>query len=80
MTDDMKPNHIIIHTGTNDLAKNLDPEKIANDIIKLALTINKEEIGLIISGLVPRDDDYNSKCFEVNLYLQALCKDRNGEH
>ena len=49
------PENIIIRCGTNDISKDVDPEKIAADIINLSKSVSEEsESNVIIPGLVPR--------------------------
>ena len=36
-TIEEKPDFIILYTGTNDLRSNVDPEKVANSIVDVAV-------------------------------------------
>ena len=44
-----KPNHFILHVGTNDLNSNRPPDEIAKAIIDLALELKSEKPGVSIS-------------------------------
>ena len=41
--------HIILHTGTNDLSSDKTPEQICNDIVNLAASIKGKDIKVEIS-------------------------------
>ena len=43
-----KPNHFILHVGTNDLNSNRPPDKIAIAIIDLASELKSEKTGVSI--------------------------------
>ena len=74
---DKHPNRIILHVDTNDLNTASSPEDIASGIVELALSINEKNICPIISGLIPRADQYESKRSLVNGFRQRLCSVRN---
>ena len=46
------PDHIIIHSGTNDLKSNKDAAEIATDIIKLANNAKTDTNAVTISGII----------------------------
>ena len=71
------PDRVIIHIGTNDLRSSQDPETIAKNIIDIAKsgTTNKNEI--LVSSIVPRRDNLNSKGRQLNNILQKLCVENN---
>ena len=65
-TIEKKPNLIVLHVGTNDLPSRRGEEEksevqIAQEIIELANEMKENNIEVIISGLVPRGDDYEEK-------------------
>ena len=64
------PNVVILNTGTNDLRSNKQPERIADDILNLALSINSNDNEIAISGIVPRNDALNPKGIAVNNFLK----------
>ena len=41
--EDISPDTVILHNGTNDLKSGNTSEKIATDIVNLALTIRSEK-------------------------------------
>ena len=55
-----KTENIIIHCGNSGISKDVDPEKIAPDIINLSKSVSKES-GSNISGLVLRKGYLNTK-------------------
>ena len=60
------PNVVILHIGTNDLSPKRNEEEksavqIALEVIELAKGIRENDIEVIISGLVPRGDEYETK-------------------
>ena len=67
----------ILHCGTNDLCSDKSPEKIADDIIKLAMAIKNQNNTIIISHLVPRGDEYKGKAAQINTHLLLNCSNRN---
>ena len=66
--------HIILHTGTNDLSSDKTPEQICNDIVNLAASIKDKDIKVEISEIVERNDALNEKVVLVNEYLSKKCK------
>ena len=49
-----KPNHFILHVGTNDFSSNRPPDEIAKAIIDLASELKSEEPGVSISSIIIR--------------------------
>ena len=81
-TIERKPNLIILHIGTNDLAQRRnEAEKsavqIAHEIIELANEMRMNDTEVVISGLVPRGDDFETKRKRVNLILADLCSEND---
>ena len=74
-----KPNIIVIHCGTNDLKKDVEPLSIATNIIRLIENANYQcpETQFLISSLIPRNDRYNQKAIDVNNDLLRMCNERN---
>ena len=68
--EDISPNTVILHHGTNDLKSGNTSEKIATDIVNLALTIQSEKTKVFISGLTIRNDNLNKRRKEVNQLLE----------
>ncbi len=75
-TIDRKPDCIVLHVGTNDLAKKSKTDvEISKNIVDLAKNIEENGIKPIISGLIPRYDALEPKRVKVNLALRDLCKE-----
>ena len=70
-----KPDHVIIHAGTNDLPSNKSEEEIASSIIDLAQIVKHSTVA--ISALVFRDDKWCQKAKNVNKVLLRMCQLRN---
>ena len=51
------PDLLILHVGTNSLRSNKTSEEIAEDITKLATEAKSNAKDIIISGIIPRNDD-----------------------
>ena len=69
-----KVDHIIIHSGTNDLNSDKTAVQICNEIISLSASIREQNIKVSISGIVPRNDEWNDKAILVNKYLANISK------
>ena len=54
LTIEEKPDFIILHTGTNDLRSNADPEEIANNIVDVAVSCKENSSEVIVSTILPR--------------------------
>ena len=67
------PNTVILHHGTNDLKSGNTSEKIATDIVNLALTIQNEKNKVFISGLIIRNNNLDKRWKEVNQLLERKC-------
>ena len=81
MTDHIKPtireespDHIIIHTGTNEIPSEKTSIQICNDIINFAQSIKDQNIDVSISAIVPRNDDFHDKVNDFNNYLYNICE------
>ena len=72
-----KPHKIILHCGTNDLSSPKPPEEIANQIIDLAASLKTDDNLVIVSGIVPRGNELNTKVSEVNTLLSRKLNSRN---
>lgn len=67
------PDLFILHTGSNDLRKNKSPREIADGIVNLATKIKTSNNDVIVSGIIERCDDLNSKAKKVNELLINKC-------
>ena len=68
-----KPEFIILHTGTNDLRSNADPEEIANSIIDVAVFCKEYGWEVIVSAILPQSNKLNEKGTVVNEKTKELC-------
>ena len=66
--------HIILHTGTNDLSSDKTPVQICNDIVNLVASIKNKDIKVSIFEIVERNDALNEKAILVNECLLKICK------
>ena len=64
----------LLHVGTNFLSSNKSPEQISLDILNLANSLKLDNNTVIVSSIVPRDDENKKKVDEVNTILEKLCK------
>ena len=74
---DFNPDVYLLHVGTNDLSSNKSPEQISLDILNLANSLKLDNNTVIVSSIVPRDDENKKKVDEVNTILEELCKANN---
>ena len=51
------PDVYLLHVGTNDLSSNKSPEHISLDILNLANSLKLDNNTVVISSIVPRDDE-----------------------
>ena len=54
---DFNPDVYLLHVGTNDLFSNKSPEQISMDILNLANSLKLDNNTVIVSSIVPRDDE-----------------------
>ena len=55
-TQNYKPDCIMIHCGTNDLRTGKGPKSISKRIMDLAISSERDDNTICISGIVPRND------------------------
>ena len=70
-----KSNHLILHTGTNDLNSSKTTEFIATSIVDQAIRIKDNHHDLSVSNKrvkVIRKDHLKKNAEEVNSYLKAM--------
>ena len=60
-TREENPDHIILHVGTNDLNSDNSPERIGKSIIELAKNLFHDNRKVTLSGIIPRNDEWNNK-------------------
>ena len=68
---------VILHCGTNDLRGIKSAEEIATNIINLAKEMKSEKNEVMVSGIIPRNDNLNEKGIDVNNILITFCTDFN---
>ena len=73
---DDKPNHVILHTGTNDLRSEKTPSQIARSVTELAMLLKDYDNSVVVSGIVPTHDNPNDKATKVNSRLLLMCKEQ----
>ena len=73
---DDKPDHVILHTRTNDLRSEKTASQITRSITELAMSLKDNDNSVIVSGIVPRNDNLNNKATEVNNRFLLMCKER----
>ena len=68
MVDYIKPTHrdfnpdiYLLDVGTNNLSSNKTPEQISLDILNLANSLKLDNSTVIVSSIVPRDDENKKK-------------------
>ena len=64
------PSLYILHIGTNDLREDKSADQIADEITSLALSLNKGNNKVTVSGICPRGDHLNAKAGNVNELLE----------
>ena len=69
------PDHIILHVRTNDLNSEKSAQLCSKSIVDLAKSLTSGKRKVNISGIIPRNDEWNNKAAEVNEYLRNLCKE-----
>ena len=74
-----KPDHFILHVGTNDLNSNRSPDEITKVIIDLASKLRSGKSGVSISWIMMRADkpELNKKVSELNHHLKEMCNRKN---
>ena len=74
-----KPDHIILHVGTNDLNSNATPNEIASNIVNIATEMKTEKCDVSISAIIIRTDkqDLNEKGLKVNVIVKEMCMEKS---
>ena len=58
---DFNPDVYLPHVGTNDLSSNKSPEQVSLDILDLVNSLKLDNNTVIVSSIVPRDDENKKK-------------------
>ena len=78
---DFAPDIVLLHCDTNDFKKDLTPQKIAHNILKLAEEVfygGKRDN--LVSGIINRGDDCNAKVQKVNEFLSEIRTRKNVKY
>ena len=78
---DFAPDILLLHCGTNDLKKDLTPQKIVQNILKLPEEVSgggKRDV--LVSGIINRGDDYHTKVQKVNEFLSEIRTRKNAKY
>ena len=75
--EDTSPYNVILHHGTNDLKSANASEKIATNIVELALTIGCTKSKVFISGVNIRNVNTDKRWKEVNQLLGKNVRMKN---
>ena len=68
------PDYVILHVGTNELKSESTPERTAKSVVDVGKNIRNDNRTISISGIVPRNDNFNNKAMEVNKELAKMCE------
>ena len=72
-----KPDHIVLHMGTNDLVSDRPPDLIAKPIVNVASSMKNENHDVTVPNIITQADHFKEKANEVKDYLSKLCVERN---
>ena len=64
--------HIILHVGTNELSFENDAG-VGKSIVDLVKSLLSESRKVTISGIIPRNEQWNVKAEQVNKHLKEIC-------
>ena len=65
--------------GTNELSSENDAERVGKSIVDLAKSLF-ENRKVTISGIIPRNDQWNNKAEQVNNHLKEMCSSVNMDY
>ena len=67
------PDIVLLHYNTNNLEKDLTPQKITPNIFKLAEVVSEGgNRDVLVSEIITRGDDFNAKVQKVNEFLSKI--------
>ena len=75
------PDIVLLHYGTNDLKKDLTPQKITQNILKLSEEVSgggKRDV--LVSLIINRGDDYHANVQKVNEFLSEIRTRKNVKY
>ena len=76
-THEENPDHIILRFGANDLISDNSQEQVGKSIVDLAKNLFHDNRRVTVSGIIPRNDEWNNKAELVNNHLKEMCKSAN---
>ena len=65
--------HIILHVGTNESSFESDAGRVRKSIVDLVKSLLSESRKVTISGIIPRNEQWNVKAEQVNKHLKEIC-------
>ena len=65
-----KPDHTILHVGTNYWSNDRPSDLIAKSIVDLVITLKTNSQNISVSNIVMCNDNFNEKSMEINGYLK----------
>ena len=78
---DFAPDVVLLHCGTNDFKKDLTPQKIAHNILRLAKEVSDgAKSDVLVSGIINRGDVYHAKVQKVNEFLSEIRTRKNVKY
>ena len=77
---DFEPDIVLLHCGTKDLKKDLTPQKIAQNILKLAKVSDGSKRDVLVSGIITRGDDFNAQVQKLNEFLLEIRTRKNVKY
>ena len=78
---DFAPDIVLLHCSTNDLEKDLTPQKITENILTLAKDASDGgNRDVLVSGINNRGDDYNAKVQKANDFLSEIRTRKNVKY
>ena len=66
-----KPDHVMLHVGTNDLASENNANRIGKSIVDLTKSSVNDYYSINISSIIPRND--NTKAEDAIFFLWGIC-------
>ena len=72
-----KPDHIILHVGTNDIPSDKNAEDIVKSFVDLAMSTKSQTCDVTISNIITRKSNHKHKAQEVNNHLKEVCTNKN---
>ena len=78
---DFAPDIVLLHCSTNDLEKDLTPQKITQNTLTLAKDASDGgNRDVLVSGINNRGDDYNAKVQKANDFLSEIRTRKNVKY